>query len=99
VETFSGLRDLITNGWSSRFKRPHLADDAYLLGLLHDIGTVFILNTIEEICEEMHGGFEENPELLHEIVYSLHARAGAEILAKLEFDETFCRIVEPTIFP
>ncbi len=74
-------------------KRPHLADDAYLLGLLHDIGTVFILNTIEEICEEMHGGFEENPELLHEIVYSLHARAGAEILAKLEFDETFCRIV------
>jgi HD-like signal output (HDOD) protein len=74
-------------------KRPQLADDAYLLGLLHDIGTVFILNTIEHVNEEVEGCFENNAELLHEIIASLHARASGEILAKLEFDKDFCRIV------
>ncbi len=76
-----------------QIKRPQLADDAYLLGLLHDIGTVFILNTIENINEDMGGCFENNAELLHEIIDSLHARASGEILTKLEFDENFCRIV------
>jgi HD-like signal output (HDOD) protein len=76
-----------------RVKRPQLADDAYLLGLLHDIGTVFILNTIERVNEEMEGCFENNAELLQEILDSLHARASGEILRKLEFDENFCRIV------
>jgi HD-like signal output (HDOD) protein len=69
------------------------AEDAYLLGLLHDIGVVLLLNLV---CR-LHRGKKDisiDNALLHTVLARLHASAGAVLLKKMQFNEMFCSIVE-----
>ncbi|MEA2102656.1 MAG: HDOD domain-containing protein [Thermodesulfobacteriota bacterium] len=70
-----------------------IAEDAYLLGLLHDIGTVSILNTLNKYYENMKQAMDVNDNIVNEILNAFQARAGAMILEKMHFDERFCKIV------
>jgi len=72
--------------------KTFLAQDAYLLGLLHDIGTVAILDVLCSLYkkdESLHFG----PEELLVLLGSLHAAAGAQVLGQLSFNEKLCRMV------
>ncbi|MEI6127584.1 MAG: HDOD domain-containing protein [Pseudomonadota bacterium] len=70
-----------------------MAQDAYMLGLLHDIGVVVILDVL---CTLYKRGDELrlNSRELLEIIYSLHPTAGAMVLGQLKFNEKICRMVE-----
>jgi len=80
-----------------------VSEEAYLLGLLHDIGTISILNTLARLKKKKDSGFELHDELVLEIIYTFHSSIGAKILRKLNFDDKFCSIVEthhdPESFP
>jgi HD-like signal output (HDOD) protein len=71
-----------------------IAEDAYLLGLLHDIGTIVILSKLNEMRFNGNEPVEINEDLLKEMIDTFHAQVGGVILRKLAFDEEFCHIVE-----
>jgi len=67
-----------------------IADDAYLLGLVHDIGVISILNTLENHQDRLETSL--NQDLITEITLAFHAPLSARILEKLSFDEKFVRL-------
>jgi HD-like signal output (HDOD) protein len=70
-----------------------IAEDAYMLGLLHDIGTVSIFNALSKVSKKLEGTIELSDDLVNEVIGTFHAAAGSRILSKLKFEERFCRIV------
>jgi HD-like signal output (HDOD) protein len=78
------------------------AEDAYLLGLLHDIGVVLLLNLMCRMHRE-NDAFEVNADTFKTALDRLHAPAGAVLLKKMNFNEMFCTIVElhhtPELYP
>lgn len=72
---------------------PQVSDDAYLLGLLHDIGTISIVNTISRIVQSRARAIELHEDLSLEVIKTFHAPLGEKILRKLNFEEAVCAIV------
>jgi len=73
--------------------RLFFAQDAYLLGLLHDLGVVAILNILSALYKENEDLQLSTPELL-DMLYGMHAAAGATVLRRLNFNEKLCSMVE-----
>jgi len=73
--------------------RLFLAQDAYLLGLLHDLGVVAILNILSALYKEDEALQLNTPELI-DLLYGMHASAGAIVLRRLNFNEKLCCMVE-----
>jgi HD-like signal output (HDOD) protein len=100
------LRDFFSLNWghslgcaicaraiAEQAKLKSLAEDAYILGLIHDIGTMFILNLLVSLKKESGGNLDMNEDLVKEILVAFHSEIGAKVLEKLNFDAHFCKIV------
>ena len=70
------------------------SEDAYLVGLLHDIGTISIFNTLSKISKDADLHIELSNDLIREITGAFHAAIGAKLLSRLNFEERIWRIVE-----
>ncbi len=68
-----------------------IADDAYLLGLMHDIGTTPILSTLVNI-KKQNSEIELSNELINEIIVAFHPQTGSKILEKFNFDKKMIEI-------
>lgn len=79
---------------AEHIKLRSIAEDAYMLGLLHDIGTISIFNALAKLIQKQNGPGDLSDNLVNEIIGSFHASVGAKVLARLNFDERFCRIIE-----
>jgi HD-like signal output (HDOD) protein len=83
-------------------KLKSVCEDAYLLGLVHDIGTIFILSLLDRLKNGWGKGQNLTVSLVKEIIESFHPAAGTKILEKLNFDSKYCRIAathhEPLLF-
>jgi HD-like signal output (HDOD) protein len=75
-------------------KLRSIAEDAYMLGLLHDIGTISIFNALTKVSKKQDGPVDLSDNLVNEIIGSFHASVGGKVLGRLNFEERFCRIVE-----
>jgi HD-like signal output (HDOD) protein len=74
-------------------KLKSLCEDAYILGLVHDIGTIFILSILNRLKKSSKSHEDLTEDLVKEIIESFHPAVGARILEKLNFDLKYCRIV------
>jgi HD-like signal output (HDOD) protein len=87
---------------AKKTKFKSLGEDAYLLGLVHDVGNMFIMSVIERFKKswENNQGVTEN--LIREILDAYHPTVGAKIIEKFGFETQYCRIVathhEPALF-
>lgn len=73
--------------------RRHAAESAFLAGLLHDIGKLLILRAIEDLTA--HGDAEKTqitPELLLEVLDSLHCEMGFELMQHWNLPEAYCLV-------
>jgi putative nucleotidyltransferase with HDIG domain len=70
-----------------------LADDAFLAGLLHDVGKMSLLRIIEELVAELGEELPASDAVLDMAVKQLHPIHGAELLASWNLPELFCRVV------
>lgn len=70
-----------------------IADDAYLLGLMHDIGTTPILSTLVNL-KKKNSEIELSDKLINEIIVAFHPHTGKKILEKFNFDEKILKITE-----
>ena len=56
------------------------SETAFLAGLLHDLGELFLLKALERMLQDDAGLDELTPELLHEILDNLHASMGERLM-------------------
>lgn len=78
---------------ADKINMSFLAQDAYMLGLLHDIGAVVILDVLCTLYKQ-RDDLRLNSQAMLELLYSLHPAAGARVLGQLNFNEKICSMVE-----
>jgi HD-like signal output (HDOD) protein len=69
------------------------APEAFLGGLLHDVGKLFLLKVMEEISREaaLKGG--ATPAVVAEVLTSLHVEQGHQIMVRGHMPQVYCDIV------
>jgi HD-like signal output (HDOD) protein len=69
-----------------------LASQAFVAGLLHDIGKLFLLTVIESIREKNEYPFNPSKDFVMEIMDSLHTEQGWRLTQKWNLPETYCEV-------
>jgi putative nucleotidyltransferase with HDIG domain len=70
----------------------HLAQEAFLAALLHDIGKLFLLKVMEEIIREEQSDVGISQSLISEVMMSMHAVQGARIMKQWNIPETYISV-------
>jgi HD-like signal output (HDOD) protein len=70
-----------------------LAQEAFIAGLLHDIGSLLILKVLEGILLSDAGSKAISRELTTEIMAAMHTDTGYELMQKWNLPELYCVIV------
>jgi HD-like signal output (HDOD) protein len=70
-----------------------LAQEAFLAGLLHDIGNLYLLKVVEEICrtKQLQGGASE--AIVGEVLSSMHVEQGVQLMQQWHLPEIYCQVV------
>jgi HD-like signal output (HDOD) protein len=77
--------------WLARRLEFHsISMEAFISGLLHDIGKLFILTVIETIKRSDGQRFRPTDELIFELTDSLHCEYGYALLARWNLPEAYC---------
>jgi len=70
-----------------------LADYAYMAGLLHDIGKLYILKAMETICSLPNSSYCIDRELLVNLFSKLHVELGIHIMTAFHLPELYHQVV------
>jgi putative nucleotidyltransferase with HDIG domain len=70
-----------------------LKEEAFLAGLLHDIGKLFLLKVMEKIIMEGNQKGAISPALITEVMESMHVAQGANLMEKWNMPDTYCAVV------
>ncbi len=70
------------------------AEEAFLAGLLHDIGELFLLKVLEKVAREQDSALSLSEPLVMEVLEALHADMGARLMVKWELSELYMRVAE-----
>ena len=70
-----------------------LADQAYLAGLLHDIGKLYLLKAMEQICLNSVTVFELDRETLLAVFSDMHVDQGVRIMNHWDIPHIYGKIV------
>jgi HD-like signal output (HDOD) protein len=82
-----------TRWLSERTGYKHLAQEAFIAGLLHDIGSLLILKVLEGILLSDPDGKGVSRELATEIMTAMHTDSGYALMQKWNLPELYCTIV------
>jgi len=68
--------------WTLALKTGHrnLADQAYMAGLLHDIGKLYILKALEQISQDEESGIVLSRDLIREVFTEMHVELGCRLM-------------------
>ena len=69
-----------------------LKEEAFLAGLLHDMGKLFLLKVMEKIIKEGKQEGAISPSLITEVMESMHVEHGANLMQKWNMPETYCTV-------
>ena len=69
-----------------------IANDAFIAGLLHDVGKLFLLTVIESISASAKKGFHLSDTLINEVLHSLHTEHGHTILKNWNLPQKYCDV-------
>ncbi len=70
-----------------------IAQEAFLGGLFHDIGNLFLLKVLENIRKTRKGDFDLSAPILTEVLESMHTTQGALLLQRWNIPEIYCDVV------
>jgi HD-like signal output (HDOD) protein len=74
---------------AERAGQSERAEEAFLAGLFHDLGELFVLRALEELREKTG---ELTEAVIEEAVFSLHPEIGARLLAQWNLPDEYARI-------
>ena len=69
-----------------------LCHEAFIAGLLHDVGKLFLITTIDEIRASGRITSRPSPELIGELMDSMHTKYGHALLKNWNLPEAYCEI-------
>jgi HD-like signal output (HDOD) protein len=69
-----------------------LAQEAYIAGLLHDVGKLLLITVVENITRSGKKKLRPSNELLHEVLDNFHAEHGYLLLKRWNLPESFCKV-------
>lgn len=69
-----------------------LSDDAFTLGLLHDIGKLILLQVVSELQLKGHFGEKIDEESLSKTLDQLHGKFGAALLKRWKFSSVYTQV-------
>lgn len=70
-----------------------LAQEAYLAGLLHDIGKLFLLASLQEIAACDHSTLPLSDQIIHEVMATMHVEQGLRLAAAWNLPEDFANVI------
>ena len=83
----------IGSQWLARRLSYHEKDnEAFIGGLLHDIGKLFLLRVIDTMQQSKEVEFNISYELSYELISSFHAEQGYKLLSQWNLPEIYCEI-------
>lgn len=83
----------IGSQWLARRLSYHEKDnEAFIGGLLHDIGKLFLLRVIDTMQESKELSFTISYELSYELINSFHADQGYKLLTQWNLPRIYCEI-------
>lgn len=69
-----------------------LANQAFVAGLLHDIGKLFLLTVIELVREDKGSEFNPSKAFFLDVMDNLHTEQGYELTQNWNLPETYCLV-------
>jgi HD-like signal output (HDOD) protein len=66
-----------------------LIPKAFIAGLLHDMGKLYLLTALEKILASKTAGFKPTPQLIEKILDNLHSVLGFSLLTKWYLPEQY----------
>jgi HD-like signal output (HDOD) protein len=70
-----------------------LKEEAFLAGLLHDIGKLFLLKVMEKLIKDGKHEGAISPALICEVMESMHVVQGANLMQKWNMPDNYCTVV------
>ena len=70
-----------------------MKEEAFLAGLLHDVGKLFLLKVMEKIIKEGKADESISPALISEVMESMHVAQGAGLMQKWNMPEIYCTVI------
>lgn len=71
-----------------------LAHEAYIAGLLHDVGKLLLITVVENITRSGKKKLRPSNELLCEVMDNFHAEHGYLLLKSWNLPESFCKVAQ-----
>jgi HD-like signal output (HDOD) protein len=68
------------------------AQEAFLAGLLHDIGKLFLLKGMEQVCREEELKKSATPAIVAEVLASLHVEQGHQLMVQWHMPQIYCDV-------
>ena len=68
------------------------AQEAFLAGLLHDIGKLFLLKGMELVCREEELRRSATPAIVTEVLTSLHVEQGHQLMLQWHMPQIYCEV-------
>lgn len=76
--------------WTAKYlSLEELIPKAFIAGLLHDMGKLYLLTALEKILESKTAGFKPTPQLIEKILDSLHSGLGFSLLTRWHLPEHY----------
>lgn len=76
-----------------------MAQEAFLAGLLHDVGKLFLLKVIEDLSKSGKLKVQTSPALVKEVLNSMHVEQGCALMHRWNMPELFSDIVRDHHLP
>jgi len=77
---------------AERLKRTDLVREAFMAGMLHDIGKLLLLRVVDDL-QARDDGFQPSEVLVRELLASLHARHGHALMTRWNLPEVYRDVV------
>jgi HD-like signal output (HDOD) protein len=76
--------------WTAKYlSMDELLPKAFIAGLLHDMGKLYLLTAIEKIFQSKTAEFKPPPQLIDKILDNLHSAMGYNLLTKWHLPEAY----------
>ena len=76
-----------------------MAQEAFLAGLLHDVGKLFLLKVVEELGASGRLGVQASPALVSEVLNSMHVAQGCALMQRWNLPEIYRDVVRDHHLP